>query len=254
MQANEASESPPFAGRIALVTGGASGIGRAVADRFAAAGSHVYLFDRDAAALALAVAAGNGLLHSIEGDVTRSADLEDAVRTIDEARGRLDVLVCSAGITGSSLRTLDVSDEEWRRVVEVDLDGTFFACRAALRPMVRDGYGRIVNIASIAGKEGNPQAAAYSASKAGVIALTKAIAKDVVESGVLVHSIAPAVIRTPLLDQISEEHIRYMAEKIPLGRLGTPAEVAMLVSFLCRDDFCFSTGACFDLSGGRATY
>jgi 2-dehydro-3-deoxy-L-rhamnonate dehydrogenase (NAD+) len=178
----------------------------------------------------------------------------DALRAAVDRLPRLDVLVCAAGVGGDSLPTEEVSDEEWRRVHAINLDGVFFANRAALPKMKANGYGRIVNVASIAGKEGNPMAAAYSSSKAGVIALTKAIGKDVAGSGVLVNCIAPAVIDTPLLGQITEEHIGYMTARIPLARMGRPDEVAALICWLASEEMTFSTGACFDISGGRATY
>jgi NAD(P)-dependent dehydrogenase (short-subunit alcohol dehydrogenase family) len=222
-----------FEGRIALVTGGASGIGAAVVERLEAGGAEVHVFDL-----------ANG------EDVRDSAQLDAAVERLP----RLDVLVCSAGVGGESLHTEDVSDEEWRRVHAINLDGVFFANRSAIRKMKPAGYGRIVNIASIAGKEGNPMAGAYSSSKAGVIAITKAIGKDVAGSGVLVNSVAPAVIDTPILGQISAEHISYMTSRIPLGRMGRPQEVAALVCWLASEEMTFSTGACFDISGGRATY
>ena len=168
--------------------------------------------------------------------------------------GPLDVLVCSAGIAGASLRTTDVDDDEWRRVMAINADGVFFCNRAVVPGMTGRGYGRIVNVASIAGKEGNPMAAAYSASKAAVIALTKAIGKDLAGTGVLVNCIAPAVIETPLLAGISEEHVRYMVERIPMGRLGQVEEVASLVCWLASDECSFSTGATYDISGGRAVY
>jgi 2-dehydro-3-deoxy-L-rhamnonate dehydrogenase (NAD+) len=191
---------------------------------------------------------------SISGDVTRSGDLDAAVRQVEEQLGRLDVLVCCAGVSGDSLRTVDVSDEEWQRVLAVNATGTFYANRAALPGMMARGYGRIVNVASIAGKEGNPMAAAYSASKAAVITLTKSVGKDVAGTGVLVNCIAPAVIETAMLGDMSEEHVRYMVERIPLGRMGRPEEVASLIAFLASEEMSFATGACFDLSGGRAVY
>ncbi len=187
-------------------------------------------------------------------DVTVSAAVDAAMDATAATLGPIDVLVCSAGIGGDSLHTVEVSDAEWRRVFAVNCDGVFYANRAVLGGMTERGYGRIVNIASIAGKEGNPMATAYSASKAAVIAMTKAIGKDVAGTGVLVNSIAPAVIRTPLLGQISQEHIDYMLERIPLGRMGHVDEVAELVAFLASERLSFSTGATFDISGGRATY
>jgi 3-oxoacyl-[acyl-carrier protein] reductase len=177
-----------------------------------------------------------------------------AVQRVESELGQLDVLVCSAGVGGDSLRTVDVPDAEWRRVLAINADGVFYANRAVLPGMIERGYGRIVNVASIAGKEGNPMAAAYSASKAAVIGMTKAIGKDVAGTGVLVNCIAPAVIRTPILDQLSQEHIDYMVARIPLGRVGEPDEVAALVCWLASEDMSFSTGATFDVSGGRATF
>ena len=235
-----------FDGRVALVTGGSSGIGAAVAGRLLAEGARV-------ASLDLAEHAPEGVL-GLAGDVSSSADVEAAVARVTSELGPVDVLVCSAGITGGSLRTVDVDDDEWRRVFAINSDGVFFCNRAVVGGMTERGYGRIVNVASIAGKEGNPMAAAYSASKASVIALTKAIGKDLAGTGVLVNAIAPAVIETPLLAGMSEEHIRYMVEKIPMGRLGSVDEVAALVCWLASDECSFSTGATYDISGGRAVY
>jgi 3-oxoacyl-[acyl-carrier protein] reductase len=222
-----------FEGRVALVTGGASGIGAAIVERLQAGGAEVHVFDL-----------ANG------DDVRDSSQLRAAVDRLP----RLDVLVCAAGVGGDSLHTEDVSDEEWERVHAINLNGVFFANRAAIPKMKAAAYGRIVNIASIAGKEGNPMAGAYSSSKGAVIALTKAIGKDVAGSGILVNCIAPAVISTPMLGQISDEHIAYMTARIPLGRVGEPAEVAALISWLASEEMSFSTAACFDISGGRATY
>src|SRR3954466_450357 len=222
-----------FEGRVALVTGGASGIGAAVVERLRAGGAAVHVFDLE-----------NG------DDVRDSAQLNAAVERLP----RLDVLVCCAGVGGDSLHTEDVSDDEWERVHAINLNGVFYANRAAIPKMKANGYGRIVNVASIAGKEGNPMAGAYSSSKAAVIGITKAIGKDVAGSGILVNAIAPAVINTPILGQISQEHIDYMTARIPLGRVGEPEEVAALICYLASDDLTFSTGAVYDISGGRATY
>ncbi|HEY0416720.1 MAG TPA: SDR family NAD(P)-dependent oxidoreductase [Gaiellaceae bacterium] len=222
-----------FEGRVALVTGGASGIGAAAAERLRAGGADVHVFDLE-----------NGQ------DVRDPAALRAAV----DALPRLDVLVCAAGVGGDSLHTEEITDDEWRRVHAINLDGVFYANRAALPKMKENAYGRIVNVASIAGKEGNPMAGPYSSSKAAVIGLTKAIGKDVAGSGVLVNCIAPAVIDTPILGQISDEHVAYMTSRIPLARMGKPAEVAALICWLASDEMTFSTGACFDISGGRATY
>ena len=222
-----------FEGRVALVTGGASGIGAAVVERLQAGGADVHVFDL-----------ANG------DDVRDSAQLNAAVTRLP----RLDVLVCSAGVGGDSLHTENVTDEEWERVHAINLNGVFYANRAAIPKMKAAGYGRIVNIASIAGKEGNPMAGAYSSSKAAVIGITKSIGKDVAGTGILVNCIAPAVINTPILEQLSEEHIEFMKSRIPLARIGEPSEVAALVCWLASEEMTFSTGACFDISGGRATY
>jgi 3-oxoacyl-[acyl-carrier protein] reductase len=235
-----------FSGRVALVTGGASGIGAAVVERLLAE-------DANVASLDLQAGAADGAL-ALAGDVSRSEDVERAVANVERELGPLDVLVCSAGVPGQSLPTVDVTDEEWRRVLAINADGVFFCNRAVIPGMVARGYGRIVNVASIAGKEGNPMAAAYSASKAAVIGLTKAVGKDVARTGVLVNCVAPAVIETAILDGISQEHIDYMVERIPMGRMGTPAEVAALVCWLASEECSFSTGATYDISGGRAVY
>ena len=235
-----------FSGRVALVTGGASGIGAAVARRLAAEGAAV-------ASLDLRPETADGIL-GLAGDVSSSSDVDAALERVEAELGPLDVLVCSAGVPGASLRTVDVTDEEWRHVLAVNADGVFYCNRAVLPGMVERGYGRIVNVASIAGKEGNPMAAAYSASKAAVIALTKAVGKDLAGTNVLVNCIAPAVIETPLLAQVSQEHIQYMIDKIPMGRLGSVDEVAALVCWLASEECSFSTGATYDISGGRAVY
>jgi NAD(P)-dependent dehydrogenase (short-subunit alcohol dehydrogenase family) len=235
-----------FSGRVAFVTGGSSGIGLASAERLLREGARVATLD-------LIEGGPHGAL-ALAADVSDSEQVAAAVSRVEADLGPIDVLVCSAGIPGHSLRTLDVDDAEWRRVLAVNTDGVFFCNRAVLGGMVERGYGRIVNLASIAGKEGNPMAAAYSASKAAVIALTKAIAKDVAQTGVLVNCVAPAVIDTPILDGITEEHVGYMVERIPMGRIGTPDEVAALVCWLASEECSFSTGATYDISGGRAVY
>ena len=222
-----------FEGRIALVTGGLSGIGAAAVQRLRDGGAEVHIFD---------LAQGD--------DVRDSSQLNAAVAKLP----RLDILVCCAGIGGDSLHTEEVSDEEWQRVHAINLNGVFYANRAALPKMKANRYGRIVNVASVAGKEGNPMAGAYSSSKAAVIGVTKSIGKDVAGSGVLVNCIAPAVINTPILGQLSQEHIDFMTSRIPLSRIGEPSEVAALICWLASEEMTFSTGACFDISGGRATY
>jgi 2-dehydro-3-deoxy-L-rhamnonate dehydrogenase (NAD+) len=235
-----------FSGRVALVTGGASGIGAAVARRLHDEGARVASFDLEAES-------PNGVL-TLAGDVSSSEAVEAAVTEARRELGPIDILVCSAGVPGASLPTVEVTDEEWRSVMGINADGVFFCNRAVIPEMVDRGYGRIVNVASIAGKEGNPMAGAYSASKAAVIALTKAIGKDLARTGVLVNCVAPAVIETPILEGISEEHIGYMVDRIPMGRMGEPEEVAALICWLASEECSFSTGATYDVSGGRAVY
>jgi 2-dehydro-3-deoxy-L-rhamnonate dehydrogenase (NAD+) len=235
-----------FRGRVALVTGGSSGIGAATAARLLRDGARVASVD-------LRDEAPEGVL-GLAADVVDSRSVGAAFARAEAELGPPDVLVCSAGVPGASLRTVDVSDEEWRQTMAINADGVFFCNRAVLPGMIERGYGRIVNVASIAGKEGNPMAAAYSASKAAVIGLTKAIGKDVATTGVLVNCVAPAVIETPILDGLSQEHIGYMVDRIPLGRMGEPEEVAALICWLASEECSFSTGATYDISGGRAVY
>jgi NAD(P)-dependent dehydrogenase (short-subunit alcohol dehydrogenase family) len=235
-----------FSERVALVTGGASGIGAAVASRLLAEGARV-------ASLDLQAAEADGVL-ALAGDVSRSADVDAAVSQVEVEVGPIDVLVCSAGVPGESLPSMEISDEEWRRVLGINADGVFYCNRAVAPGMVERGYGRIVNLASIAGKEGNPMAAAYSASKAAVIGMTKAIGKDLARTGVLVNCVAPAVIETPILEGVSQHHIDYMVERIPMGRMGSAEEVAALICWLASEECSFSTGATYDISGGRAVY
>jgi NAD(P)-dependent dehydrogenase (short-subunit alcohol dehydrogenase family) len=233
-----------FSGRIALVTGGASGIGAATAARLRSEGAEVAVFDRVPV---------EGYV-SLTGDIASSADVNAAVTQVESDLGGIDILVNSAGVPGASVRTTEVTDEEWQRVFAINANGSFYVCRAVLPGMMERSYGRIVLVASIAGKEGNPMAAAYSASKAAVIAMTKAIGKDVAGTGVLVNCIAPAVIETPILEGLSQHHIDYMVERIPLGRMGRTEEVAALACFLASEELSFSTGAAYDISGGRAVY
>ena len=209
-------------------------------------------------AAALAQAAGElgslGTVHTAVVDVTSAESAEAGAAASAQALGKLDILVNNAGIAGSNAKTWETDPQEWRRVLDINLTGPFHCCRAVIPHLLRNGYGRIVNIASIAGKEGNPNAAHYSASKAGVIALTKSLGKELATSNVVVNCVTPAVIATDILKQMSQTHIDYMLSKIPMGRLGQPAEVAALVAWLCSEDCSFTTGAVFDLSGGRATY
>ena len=236
-----------FDGKVALVTGGASGIGAATVAMFLQRGAQVASFDLNAAG------SPDGAL-KVDGDATDSRSVADAVDRTERELGPLDAVVCCAGTAGDSLRTVDVTDDEWRRVFALNCDGVFYFNREGARVMAPRGSGRIVNVASIAGKEGNPMAAAYSASKAAVIGMTKSFGKDLATSGVLVNCIAPAVIATPMLAQMSQEHVDYMIEKIPMGRTGTSEEVAELIAFLASDRMTFSTGATFDISGGRAVF
>lgn len=243
-----------FEGKTAIVTGAARGIGEAAARRLIADGARVLIADIDeAAAQEAASAIGDGAVaHKL--DVTSADSWAGAVERATSEWGRIDILVNNAGIAGRSAPTWELSPEEWNEVIAIDLTGVFLGCRAVLPSMIEAGSGRIVNIASIAGKEGNPNAVPYSAAKSGVIGLTKAVAKEVATKGILVNCITPAVIETPILAQVSEEHIKYMTSRIPMGRVGQPGEVANLIAFLCSDDLTFATGAVFDLSGGRATY
>ena len=240
--------------KTALVTGAARGIGLAIASRLAADGARVAVLDLDAqGAEAAARQVGGGAI-ALVADVTKAADVDASVQRVVDAWGRLDILVNNAGITGRSFPIWELSDEDWRRVIDVDLTSVFYCCRAAVRAMLAQGSGRIVNIASIAGKEGNPTLVPYSSAKAGVIGLTKALAKEVATRGILVNAVAPAVIGTELLKQMEQSTVDLLVSKIPMGRVGTPEEVAALVAWLASDDCSFSTGAVYDLSGGRATY
>jgi len=245
--------------RTAIVTGGARGIGFAVAKRMLASGATVVLWDVDAAALDKAGAAlqgqgnGNGVRAAIV-DVTDAAAIARTVAADLHERGKIDILVNNAGITGGNAPLWELAPEVWRRVVEVNLVAPYLTCRAVVPHMVRAGYGRIVNIASIAGKEGNPNASHYSASKAGLIALTKSLAKELAATGVLVNCVTPAAAKTELFAQMKQEHIDYMLSKIPMNRFVEVDEIAALVAWLASEDCSFSTGAVFDISGGRAVY
>jgi len=243
-----------FRGRPAVVTGGASGIGLDVAARLTAEGAKVCLWDLQEDALAQAKARSDAT-HTCALDI---ADPVQVARAMEESvaalGGKLDVLVCSAGITGPNTTVRDYPVDAWQRVIDVNLNGLFYCNRAAVSPMERNGYGRIVNIASIAGKEGNPNASAYSASKAGVIGFTKSLGKELAKGEIRVNCVTPAAVRTAIFDQMSQQHIDFMLSKIPLARFGGIDEVASLVCWLASEECSFSTGAVFDVSGGRATY
>jgi 2-dehydro-3-deoxy-L-rhamnonate dehydrogenase (NAD+) len=240
-------------GRVAVITGGASGIGHAIARRIAGSGGTASLWDYDAnAAERAAPAAGNA--HTATLDVRDFASVERARDATLAALGRIDILVNSAGITGPNTVTWEYPLDGWRDVIDVNLTGTFHCCRAVVEPMRAADYGRIVNIASVAGKEGNPNASAYSASKAGVIALTKSLGKELATTGIRVNCVTPAAVETPMFSQMTETHIAYMKSRIPMNRFGTVDEIAALVAWLCTEECSFSTAGVFDLSGGRSTY
>lgn len=243
-----------FAGRTAIVTGAASGIGRDVAQRLRSEGAQVSLWDVNAAALASA-SAELGEANSQAVDIAAEDQVDAAMRrSVEALGGRLDILVASAAITGPNSVARDYSGDDWRKVMNINVNGTFFCNRAAICVMEPADYGRIVNVASVAGKEGNPNASAYSASKAAVMALTKSLGKETARTGIRVNCIAPAAIKTAIFDQMTKEHIDFMLSKIPLGRFGTVEEATALICWLASQECSFSTGAVFDLSGGRATY
>jgi 3-oxoacyl-[acyl-carrier protein] reductase len=243
-------------GRTAVVTGGARGIGYAAAQRLLASGASVVLWDVDAKALDEAVASlkQSGRVHTAIVDVTDEASIAKAVAALIDAGGKIGILINNAGIAGGNGPLWELEPAVWRRVVEVNLIGPYLVCRAVVPHMVAAGYGRIVNVASIAGKEGNPNASHYSASKAGLIALTKSLGKELATTGVLVNAIAPAAARTGMFLQMTQEHIDYMRSKIPMDRLVEVEELAALIVWLASEECSFSTGAVFDISGGRATY
>ena len=241
-------------GRTALVTGAGRGIGLAISERLLADGARVVMLDRDAPAVEGAAKRLGGNARAIVADVTRTADVDGAVQAAHDWYGRLDVVVNNAGITGRSFPTWELTDADWQQVIAVDLTSVFLVCRAAVRLMRPRQSGRIVNIASIAGKEGNPTLVPYSTAKAGVIGLTKALAKEVATQGIVVNAVAPAVIGTELLQQMERSTVDMLVAKIPMGRVGKPEEVAALVAWLSSDECSFSTGAVYDLSGGRASY
>jgi 3-oxoacyl-[acyl-carrier protein] reductase len=246
--------SERFKNRVAVITGGASGVGLEVGTRIVAEGGRVSLWDRDADALAKAAAALGTGSHSVQVDVTDAARMANAADAVFNELGRIDVLVASAGITGPTVKLWDFPVDEWRRVIDIDLNGVFNACRAIVPFMLKNDYGRIVNISSVAGKEGNPNASAYSTAKAGVIGLTKSLGKELAATGVRANCVTPAAFKSPILAQMPQSHIDYMKSKIPMGRLGETSEVAALVCWLASEECSFSTGATFDISGGRSTY
>ena len=239
-------------GRRAIVTGGAQGIGRAVAERFIASGAKVVLWDRD---LDLSRATADEIgATAVDVDVTNPQAIDMALATSEAVLGGVDILVNNAGIAGANATVWEYDPEEWRRIMDINLNGVFYCCRAVAPKLIANGYGRIVNVASIAGKEGNPNASAYSASKAGVIALTKSLGKELANHNISVNCVTPAAARTAIFDQMSEEHINYMLSKIPMGRFVETGEIAALIAWLASEDCSFTTGQVIDISGGRATY
>lgn len=241
-------------GRHAVITGGATGLGYAIAQRMLASGASVTLWDRDASALSKACAELGSQAHGVTMDVGEHASVVAAVSQTLKQSPAIDALVNCAGITGPNTKVWSYPVADWQQVMQVNLNGLFYCCREVTPHMRERNYGRIVNIASVAGKDGNPNASAYSASKAAVMALTKSLGKELADTGVRVNCVTPAAVKTAIFDQMTPEHIAFMLSKIPMGRFGTPEEVASMVSWLCTEDCSFSTGAVFDLSGGRSTY
>jgi 3-oxoacyl-[acyl-carrier protein] reductase len=240
--------------RISIVTGGAQGIGLAIAKRMLASGASVRIWDRDQQLLQQALSALSGAVSGDAVDVADEKSVAQGTAAAVAAHGKIDILVNNAGIAGANAPTVDYPVDEWERVLKVNLTGQFLCCRAVAPHMVKQKYGRIVNIASVAGKEGNPNAVAYSASKAGVIALTKSLGKELAKDGVSVNCITPAAAKTAIFEQMTEQHINYMLARIPMGRFVLVEEVAAMACWLASEDCSFSTGGVFDISGGRATY
>jgi 3-oxoacyl-[acyl-carrier protein] reductase len=243
-------------GRVAVITGGAQGIGYATAERLLLSGASVVLWDIDAKALAAAreSLSALGTVDTATVELTDADAVLAAAGAVMRAHGRIDILVNNAGITGGNATTWELDPVMWRRVIEVNLVAPYLVCRAVVPQMLQRGYGRIVNVASVAGKEGNPNASHYSASKAGLIALTKSLAKELATQGILVNAVSPAAAKTAIFDQMSQQHIDFMLGKIPMGRFVQVGEIAALIGWLSSEDCSFSTGAVFDISGGRATY
>jgi 3-oxoacyl-[acyl-carrier protein] reductase len=243
-----------LSGRCAVITGGAQGIGRAIAERFLAEDAKVCLWDADGDLAADVAGQLDENAYSQQLDVTDPDAVAEAAGATLSAMGGIDILVNNAGISGPNVATWEYPIEDWLQVLDIDLNGVFYCCRAVLPIMRASGYGRVVNIASVAGKEGNPNASAYSAAKAGVIGLTKSLGKELAETDIRVNCVTPAVAKTRIFDQMTEEHIGYMLSKIPMGRFVEVEEIAALVAWLSSEECSFSTGAVFDITGGRSTY
>ena len=242
-----------FAGKTAVITGGASGLGLASGQRIAEEGGNVFLWDMDGEGLEKAQKKIPSA-HIKQIDITDPEAVENAAAQAAEKTGVIDILINSAGITGATGPVQEFPIDSWRKVMQINLDGTFYCCRAIIPHMLKNGYGRIINIASVAGKEGNPNASAYSASKAGVIGLTKSLGKELAQTGITANCVTPATFESPILDQLPQSQVDYMRSKIPMGRLGTAEENANIVCFIASEECSFTTAATFDTSGGRTTY
>ncbi len=241
--------------KIAVVTGGAQGFGYAIAKRFISSGAKVIIFDKDTEAISDALKKKEiNFEDTYEVDITNFGDVDSTINNIIDKQKKIDIFINNAGIAGPSHKTWDYPNDDWNTVIDIDLNGTFNCCKAITPHMIKENYGRIVNVASIAGKEGNPNASAYSAAKAGVIALTKSLGKELADYNIAVNCVTPAAAKTKIFDQISEEHINYMLSKIPRKRFVLVEELASMVSWMVSDENSFTTGAVFDISGGRATY
>ncbi len=247
-----------LAERNAIVTGGGAGLGYAISERLAQSGANVCVWDINQDAIDAAVEklskAGSGTMCGVVGNVADVASVKDAVKATQDKLGGIEITVNNAGISGPNTTSWEYPPEEWQKVIDVNLTGTFLVCSAVIPVMLEGDYGRIVNIASVAGKDGNPKAPAYTASKAGIIGLTKGLGKELATTNVMVNCVTPAAVRTAIFDQMTQDHIDFMLSKIPMGRFGLAEEIAAMVSWLCSEDCSFSTGGVFDLSGGRSTY
>ena len=243
-----------LSGQVAVVTGGAQGFGRAIVERFTASGAQVDIWDRDIALAEKTAGEVDGDVRAIDVDVTDLQGIEKARDNTLAARSKIDILINNAGIAGANATVWDTEVAEWQKVMRINLDGPFLCCKAVVPSMIARNYGRIVNIASIAGKEGNPNAAHYSASKAGVIALTKSLGKELADYDIAVNAVTPAAAKTAIFEQVSQQHIDYMLSKIPRQRFVKVEELASMVAWMASQECAFTTGAVFDISGGRATY